>query len=99
MLVRGIVRRLNAVAEILDLNTLVSGPVKLEAFRDRLAGFDVSPYAGKHVQLKGCAPTWAHLMVAGKLFGVAHCVDFLMDDKKGPQPIEVYRNVKEKGGE
>lgn len=77
--------------EVLDLNTLMTGPVRLEAFRERLTSFDVTPYIGKHVQLKGCAPTWAHLMMAGKLFGTAQAVDFLLDDKNGAQPVEVWR--------
>lgn len=77
--------------EILDLNTLTEGPIKLQAFTERVAKLNVAPYAGKHVQLKGCAPTWAHLMVAGKLVGTARSIDFLLDDKKGALPIEVYR--------
>lgn len=74
----------------LDLNDLSEGGVQLGTFKEKLATFDVSPYKGQHVQIKGCAPTWAHLMVAGKLFPVVSALDFLLDDGKGGKTIEIF---------
>ncbi len=68
------------MVEVLDLNDIVMGRVELATFREKLERFDLSSYDGKHVQIRGCAPVWAHLMVAGKLFGRAHRVDYLLDD-------------------
>ena len=75
----------------LDLNDLASGRVELSSFRDKVAGFDVSPYKDRHVQLTGCAPTWAHLLVASKLYPVVSALDFLIDDSKGGTPVELFR--------
>ncbi len=68
------------MAEVLDLNDIVMGRVELATFKERLEKFDLDRYKGKHVQIRGCAPVWAHLMVAGKLFGKAKRVDYLLDD-------------------
>ena len=75
----------------IDLNDFSNGPVQLASFQEKLSSLDISPYKGQHVQIKGCAPTWAHLMVAGKLFPVVSAIDFLLDDNKGGKPIEVFK--------
>jgi hypothetical protein len=41
------------------------------------------------VHLVGCAPTWAHLLVAGKLFPVVAKLDFVIDDGKDGKPVEI----------
>ncbi len=78
--------------EILDLNNIVMGRVELETFRQKLDEFDLGPYQGKHVQIRGCAPVWAHLLVAGRLFGRAKQVDYLLDDSEEGIPITIYVN-------
>ena len=76
---------------IVDLNDLTgSGPVQLSSFPDTVAQWDVSPYQNQHVQIKGCAPTWAHLLVAGRLFPVAARLEFLLDDGKAGKPVPVF---------
>ena len=75
---------------ILDLNDISKGKVELGSFKVKLDGLDLSGYHGKHVQIKGCAPTWAHLLVAGRLFGKVGKLEFLLDDGKAGVPIEVY---------
>jgi len=76
---------------VLDLNDLVSGRIEIASFKSLVDQMDLSPYVGKHVQIKGCAPTWAHLLVAGKLFDQVAGLDFLVDDGKGGVAVEVYR--------
>jgi len=75
----------------IDLNDLTQGGVQLATFKDALSKLDLSPYKGKHVQIKGCAPTWAHLMVAGELFPHVSALDFLLDDGKGGKTIEILK--------
>lgn len=77
---------------ILDLNDIAKGKIDVAGFRARLDAFDLAPFAGQHVQLRGCAPTWAHLMVAARLMGRATAVDFLIDDGKAGIPVEVFRS-------
>lgn len=76
---------------VLDLNDIASGKVELKTFQLKLESLDWESFRGQEVQIKGCAPTWAHLLVAGRLFGTASRVEFLMDDRQGPVPIEVFR--------
>ncbi|MFN0116798.1 MAG: hypothetical protein ACKVQC_00705 [Elusimicrobiota bacterium] len=75
----------------LDLNDIASGKVELGSFQEKLSQFDLSTFEGQHVQLEGCAPTWAHLLVAGKLFGKAKAVDFLIDDGKEGKVISILK--------
>jgi len=79
------------VAEVLDLNDIASGKIDVAGFKTKLEAFDLAKYAGKHVQIKGCAPTWAHLMVASRLQGKAQALDFLIDDGKGGITVEIFR--------
>ena len=81
----------SAESVILDLNDLSAGGVKLDAFTKTVEALETAPYRDKHVTIKGCAPSWAHLMVAGKLFPIVAGLDFLLDDGKGGRPIPVFR--------
>ena len=78
------------VKTIIDLNELFPAKASVQTVQERISGWDVSSYKNKSVQLKGCSPTWAHLMVAGKLFGTASSIDFILDNAKGGIPISVY---------
>lgn len=73
----------------LDLNDIASGKVELASFQQKVSNLDISSYKGKHVQLVGCAPTWAHLLVAGKLFPVVSGLDFVIDDGKAGKPVSI----------
>ena len=73
----------------LDLNDLASGKVELSSFQSKINSMDFSTYQGKHVRLSGCAPTWAHLLVAAKLFPLVSTLDFLLDDGKEGRPISL----------
>jgi hypothetical protein len=75
----------------LDLNQIAPGKIDVAGFREKLGAFDLEPYAGQHVQLRGCAPTWAHLMVAARLLGRVRALDFLIDDGKSGITVEVFR--------
>lgn len=75
---------------VIDLNDIANGKVELSSFRSKLENLDLSTYHGKEVQVRGCAPTWAHLLVAGRLFGKVKRLEFLMDDGKQGVPVEVY---------
>jgi hypothetical protein len=75
----------------LDLNDIASGKVELASFKAKLDQLDLSLYTGKHVQLSGCAPTWAHLLVASKLTPIVTGLDFILDDGKEGKVIEVLR--------
>lgn len=73
----------------LDLNDIASGRVELNSFKEKLNGFDLSQFKDQHVQLKGCAPTWAHLLVAAKLFPITHKLDFVIDDGGNGKVVEL----------
>ena len=75
---------------VLDLNDLFIPKTSFQSFQEKIAGWDVSIYKNKNIQMKGCSPTWAHLMVAGKLFESATSISFIMDDGKGGIPIPIY---------
>ena len=75
----------------LDLNDIASGKVELASFQEKVSNLDVSAYKDKHVQLVGCAPTWAHLLVAGKLFPIVSALDFVIDDGKAGKPVSILQ--------
>lgn len=75
---------------VIDLNDLFPVKSSPQSVREKVNSWDTSPYKDKAVQIKGCSPTWAHLIVAGKLFESAASIDFLMDDAKGGVSIPVY---------
>jgi len=74
----------------IDLNDLFPPKASVQTVQEKVATWDVASYKDKSVQLKGCSPTWAHLLVAGKLFGTAFSIDFLLDDAKGGIAIPIY---------
>lgn len=74
----------------IDLMEMAGGKVEFKTFSLKLDSVDWDAYKGEAVQLKGCAPTWAHLLVAGRLFGKASKVEFLMDDRAGAIPIAIF---------
>jgi len=75
----------------LDPADIAGGRVEFGSFPAKLEAFNVQTYAGKHVQLEGCSPTWAHLLVAGKLVPHVAALDFVIDDGKEGKVVEVYR--------
>ena len=75
---------------LIDLNDLFPVKSSPKDVAEAMAKWDVSAYKDKPVQICGCSPTWAHLIVAGKLFGHVASVEFLMDDAKGGIPIPIY---------
>ena len=79
------------MAETLDLNDIARGKIDVAGFRAKLDAFDLARFSGKHVVLRGCAPTWAHLMVASRLAGKVAGLDFLIDDGKAGIPVEILR--------
>ena len=78
---------------VINLNDMLEPGcrVDLATFPRIVRGMDIKPFQGKHVQLKGCAPTWAHLMVAGRLFEQVQSIEFLIDNGKIGNPVAVYR--------
>lgn len=79
------------MAILLDLNDIATGKVELKTFQEKLDSLNWDLYAGQEVQIRGCAPTWAHLLVAGRLFGKIKKLEFLIDDRKAGVPVEVFR--------
>ena len=75
---------------IVDLNDIFPVKASVQDVRAKVSAWDVSSYKDKPVQIRGCSPTWAHLMVMGKLVGTAASIEFLLDDAKGGIPIPVY---------
>lgn len=74
----------------IDLNDIATGKVELASFTEKLKTLDISSYQGKRVQLAGCAPTWAHLLVAAKLFPIVSGLDFILDDGKDGKTIPFF---------
>lgn len=68
---------------VFDMNAAFQGKANPQTFPAAARAFDYVPYAGQRVQMKGCAPAWAHLIVAAQLQQVASAIDFLIDDGKG----------------
>lgn len=75
----------------LDLNDIAGGKVELSSFQEKITHLNTAPYAGKRVRLAGCAPTWAHLLVAGKLFPVVSGMEFAIDDGKDGKNVEFWK--------
>lgn len=75
---------------VIDLNEIFPAKAAVHVVQEKLLKWDISSFQDKAVQLKGCSPTWAHLMVAGKLFGTVSSIEFLLDDSKGGIPILIY---------
>lgn len=75
---------------VIDLNELFPAKANPQTVQEKVKQWDVSLYKNKSVQMKGCSPTWAHLLVAAKLIGTAASIEFLLDDGRGGQPIPIY---------
>lgn len=82
----------NSAAEktVVDLNDIFPVKANVQAVQEKVSQWDISSYKDKAVQIRGCSPTWAHLIVMGKLVGTAASIEFLLDDGKGGVPIPVY---------
>ncbi len=78
------------MSEVLDLDELL-GRIEFDTFAEKLEGLDLKYYFGKRVQLRGCAPVWAHLAVAARLIGNVEELEFLVDDGKNGIPMKVYQ--------
>ncbi len=91
MFLRPVVHRLTVAPVTLDLADIQPGKVDVAGFTQKLSGYDLARFEGRHVLIRGCAPTWAHLMVAARLIGKVPALDFLIDDGKSGIPVEVYR--------
>lgn len=63
-----------------DMNSEFPGRADMLSFPEKISGHDFTPWSGKHVQLRGCAPTWAHLLVAAQLLPIVGQLDFMIDD-------------------
>lgn len=75
--------------ELLDLDEVL-GRIDFDSFPQRLEELDLSPYYGKRVQMRGCAPVWAHLAVAARLVGHVEELEFLVDDGQEGRAVRVY---------
>ncbi|MCI0331048.1 MAG: DUF2480 family protein [candidate division Zixibacteria bacterium] len=76
--------------EVIDFADLTSGGmVQEEAFSKTLADLAWEKYRGKDVLIRGCAsfpvPTWAYMMLAARLAGVAKTIAY--GEEKSPLPI------------
>ena len=85
---------MDAEKVVIDLNELFPTKASVQTVQEKLSNWDVSPYQNKSVQIRGCSPTWAHLIVAGKLVDTVPSIDFLLDDAKGGISIPIYHRKK-----
>ncbi len=77
------------MTKVLDLTERL-GRIEFDTFEEKLGTLDLSPYVGERVQLRGCAPVWAHLAVAARLFGKVEELEFLVDDGGEGKRLKVY---------
>lgn len=75
---------------LFDMNDKFPGKADPATFPAKVAAFDFAPFRGAHVQLKGCAPSWAHLLVAARLQPLVAQLDFLVDDGKGGVVVPLH---------
>ncbi|HVM33504.1 MAG TPA: hypothetical protein VMU88_10245 [bacterium] len=72
--------------EKIELNTDtladMSGKVTEQSIQMKLPQLNTETYRDKHVVVKGCAPTWAVMMLQHKLEGVAARLSFKLFDGK-----------------
>ena len=59
-----------------------TGKVNDKSVAESLPRFKAEDYRGKHVVMKGCAPTWAVMMIQHRLEGVAAKLSFALYDGK-----------------
>ncbi|MGH7738897.1 MAG: hypothetical protein ACREL1_02005 [bacterium] len=72
--------------EKIELNTDtlsdMSGKVTEQSLKSKLPQLNAEAYRGKHVVVKGCAPTWAVMKLQHQLEGVAGGLSFKLFDGK-----------------
>ncbi len=73
--------------EVVDVGAVLPGKVEAGTFKEKLDSMDLSQYKDKTIQLKGCGPVWAYLMVAHRLNGIAKGIEYLPD---GAPSVTVY---------
>ncbi|MBI4236948.1 MAG: hypothetical protein HY696_00845 [Deltaproteobacteria bacterium] len=72
-----------------DMNAIFPGKADPQTFAAKVDAHNFAVYQAQHVQLRGCAPSWAHLLVAAQLLPVVVQLDFLLDDGHGGQVIPI----------
>lgn len=65
-----------------DVLAGMDGKVTDASLRMKLPQFQPEKYRGKHVMVKGCAPTWAAMIIQHQLEGVAAKLSFVLHDGK-----------------
>jgi hypothetical protein len=74
----------------IDLNDLFPPKTGPEGVAAKLQSWDTAIYKDCDIVLTGCSPTWAHLLVAGKLWGIARSLAFHLDDGKSGKVIPFF---------
>jgi hypothetical protein len=72
----------NAVVLSTDILADKSGKVTEQSVTEKFKLFQPEEYQGKKVMIKGCAPSWAVLMLQHKLEGIAASLSFVLYDGK-----------------
>jgi hypothetical protein len=65
-----------------DILAGMDGKVNEASVRMKYPQLNPEDYRGKHVVVKGCAPTWAVMLLQHKLYGVAAKLSFVLYDGK-----------------
>lgn len=65
-----------------DVLAGMDGKVTEASVKMKLPQFQPENYRGKHVVVKGCAPTWAVMLLQHRLEGVADHLSFVLYDGK-----------------
>ncbi len=71
---------LEKVALNTDVLAGMDGKVNESSVKMKLPQFNLEEYRGKHVVVKGCAPTWAVMLLQHQLEGVAARLSFVLYD-------------------
>jgi hypothetical protein len=65
-----------------DVLAGMDGKVNESSVKIKLPQFNLEKFRGKHVVVKGCAPTWAVMLLQHQLEGVAAKLSFVLYDGK-----------------
>ncbi len=65
-----------------DVLAGMDGKVTEASVKTKFPQFQPEEYRGKHVVVKGCAPTWAVMLLQRRLEGVAAHLSFVLYDGK-----------------
>lgn len=68
--------------DLFDLGIFMEGLSTPEELGKKLAKEDLSKFKDKIVQLRGCAPTWAYMILSHRFEGIAKGVEFRLADGK-----------------